>query len=184
MNSINFLSLLIILFFSNAFVFSNTSFCIIHLLRTTCSLHDKDRGVYEKIFWERFSGFHWLHNTKLYRLLTLARHNTKALEQVFSHFRGGVREGFGDGTEKLLVSRTTPGRDVYTVYVAHRSHAVLDRTVAVAMETVHKHSGDDSVRGAGDHHQRMLHDNRLHHLVEEQTPVTGQKQRGTARHQK
>jgi len=57
----------------------------------------------------------------------------------------------------------------------HRSHPVLDRNVALAMETVHKHSGDDGVRRAGNSHQRMLRHYRVHDLVQKQTPVTGQK---------
>jgi len=65
-----------------------------------------------------------------------------------------------------------------------RSYAVLDRHVAVAVETVHKYSGDDGVRRAGNRHQRMLRDNRVHHLVEKQTAVAGQKQHATTRDQK
>jgi len=54
----------------------------------------------------------------------------------------------------------------------------------VAVEAVHKHSGDDGVRRAGNRHQRMLRNNRVHHLVEEQAAVAVQEQHAATRHQK
>lgn len=65
-----------------------------------------------------------------------------------------------------------------------RSYTVLDRIVIVAVETLHKHSGDYGVRRAGHSHQRVLRHNRVHDLVEEQTPVAGQKQHAATRNQK
>lgn len=80
--------------------------------------------------------------------------------------------------------RQIPPALQYIVLVCCRSYAVLDRAVAVAVETVLEHSGDHGVRRAGNSHQRVLRHNRVYHLVEEQTAVAGQEQHAPARSEK